>query len=166
MAVQKKYLSGSGMKGKNTPLVRAGGVRQLALSIRRVNDKELSAKMREASKKAAEEIVPFVKKRVPVGNTGNLKKSIKATATRSQGRINAGNKRKSARTGVPYARAVHSGRYVPSTGKRTKGQPYITKAIPEAWPRLVKEYVQAMNKIAKEFNKKHGVDQVKGAFKK
>ena len=71
MAVQKKYLSGSGMKGKNTPLVRAGGVRQLALSIRRVNDKELSAKMREASKKAAEEIVPFVKKRVPVGNTGN-----------------------------------------------------------------------------------------------
>ena len=86
MAVQtKKYLSGTGMKGKKqTPLVMAGGVRQLALSIRRVNDKELSKEMREAAKAAAEKIVPFAKRKAPLGDTGKLRKSIKASATRSQ----------------------------------------------------------------------------------
>ena len=168
MAVQtKKYLSGQGMGGKKqTPLIMAGGVRQLALSIRRVNDKELSKEMREASKAAAEKIVPFAKRKAPVGDTGKLRKSIKASATRSQGRIMAGNNRKAGPAAVPYARAVHSGRYIPSTGARTKGQPFIKKAVPEAWPSLVKEYEAAMNRIAKEFNKKPGVHQMKGAFKK
>ena len=38
------------------PLVKAGGVKQLALSIRRVADKELSEKMRKASLLAAEAV--------------------------------------------------------------------------------------------------------------
>ena len=135
MAVQtKKYLSGQGMGGKKkTPLVQAGGVRQLALSIRRVNDKELSKEMKKASKDAAEKVVPFAKRNAPLGATGKLRRSIKATATRSQGRINAGNNRKAGPAAVPY---------------------------------LVKEYEQAMKRIAKEFTKKHGVNQMKGAFKK
>ena len=168
MAVQtKKYLSGQGMGGKKqTPLVQAGGVRQLALSIRRVNDKELSKEMKKASKDAAEKVVPFAKRNAPLGATGKLRRSIKASATRSQGRINAGNNRKAGPAAVPYARAIHSGKYDRRTGVRTKGNPYISKAVPQAWPSLVKEYEQAMNRIAKEFTKKHGVNQMKGAFKK
>ena len=164
--VERKY-SFTAAKGEdaNTPLVRAGGVKNLAMSIRRVADKELSEKMRVASKEAAEVIADTAKTLVPRGDTKKLLGSIRASATRSQGRINAGNKYKDTRRGVPYARAVHSGRYDKATGTRTKGQPYIKKAIPKAWPRLVAKYEAAMNEIAKEFSKKHGADQVKGKFK-
>ena len=101
----------------------------------------------------------------PRGPTGNLVKTIKASATRSQGRVHAGNNYKDKRRGVPYARAVHSGRYNKATGSRTKGNPYIRKAVPKAWPRVVARYTDAMNEIAKEFNRKHGVHQMKGKFK-
>ena len=125
MAVQKKYLSGSGMKGKNTPLVRAGGVRQLALSIRRVNDKELSAKMREASKKAAEEIVPSSRSESQ-WETLEPKKSIKATATGSQGQsmqeTNASPPGRASRQGRPQ------GRYVPLLGSNQGSA--LTKSDP------------------------------------
>ena len=150
--------------GKQTPLVKAGGVKQLALSIRRMEDKELSAEMRKVSKAAAERVVPFAKARTPVGTTGNLRKSIKATATRSQGRIQAGNKR-TGKAGVSYSRAVHSGKYFKSTGRRTKGQPFIKDAIPKAWPGIVREYTEGMNRIADAFNAKHGAHRVKGRFK-
>jgi len=65
---------------------------------------------------------------------------------------------------VPYASAVHRGRYIKSSGKRTKATKYLSTTIPKAWPEMVKEYVQAMDKIAKKFNKKHGVSRVYGRF--
>ena len=147
------------------PLVRAGGVKNLALSIRRVQDKELSEAMRKASLHAAEAVAGTARGMAPRGDTGKLVKTIKATATRSQGRINAGNKYKD-RRGVPYARAVHSGKYIKATGQRTKGNPFIRKAVPKAWSRVVDRYTEAMNEIAKEFSKKHGVDQMKGKYRK
>ena len=147
------------------PLVRAGGTKQLALSIRRVADKELSEAMRKASLFAAEAVAGTARGMAPRGDTGKLVKTIKATATRSQGRIHAGNKYKD-RRGVPYARAVHSGRYNKATGQRTKGNPFIRKAVPKAWSRVVDRYTDAMNEIAREFNRKHGVDQMKGKYRK
>jgi len=147
------------------PLVRAGGTKQLALSIRRVADKELSEAMRKASLFAAEAVAGTARGMAPRGDTGKLVKTIKATATRSQGRINAGNKYKD-RRGVPYARAVHSGRFNKATGQRTKGNPFIRKAVPKAWSRVVDRYTEQMNAIAKEFSRKHGVDQMKGKYRK
>ena len=131
--------------GKSTPLVMAGGARALAMSLRRLGDKELSDEMRAASKAAAEEIVPYAKRRAPYVS-GKLEASIKADATRSIARIKAGSASR-----VPYARAIHSGRYISqrTRGIRTKPQPFIRKAIPEAWPQLVKQYERDLTKWRK-----------------
>jgi len=144
---------------KPRALIEAGGIRTLSRSIRIMADKELGDEMRAASKAAAEKIVPYAKRAVPVGATGRLKGTIKADATRSRAIIKAGTPGR-----VPYALAVHRGRYIKATGKRTKGTKYLSSMIPKAWPEMVDEYVQAMDKIAKKFNKKHGVSRVYGKF--
>ena len=147
--------------GRNDPLMRVGGIATLAMSLRRMGDEELSKEMRAASKAAAEKIVPFAKQMVPV-RTGALRDSIKASATRRHGLILAG-------TGVktkPYAYHVHRG--YDRTGGRGRyiGKKYISKAVPKAWPQIIDEYVHSMNRIAKRFEKKHGVSRVYGGFKK
>jgi hypothetical protein len=145
---------------KNEPLFRAGGISALATSLRKIGDTELSAEMKAVTKEAAEKVVPYAKKRVPV-QTGRLQASIKAEGTRRFARIKAGTTKR-----VPYARAIHSGRNIGSTGKRTKGTPFIAKAIPEAWPQIVDEFVKGMNRIAKKFEKKHGASRYIGRYKK
>lgn len=151
----------AGFKVEGGPLVMAGGAKALAMSIRRIGDKELGDEMKAASKAAAEKIVPYAKRRAPV-QTGKLQASIKADATRSIARVKAGSPSR-----VPYARAVHSGRYVSqrTKGFRTKPNPFLREAIPEAWPELVKAYTKGLNAIAKKFNKKHGAHQVTGRFR-
>ena len=144
---------------KPRALIEAGGIRTLARSLRIMEDKELSDEMRAASLAAAEKIVPHAKKAVPVGATGRLKATIKADATRSRAIIKAGTPSR-----VPYARAVHRGRYIKSTGQRTKATKYLSTMIPKAWPEMVDEYVKAMDRIAKKFNKKHGVSRVYGRY--
>ena len=144
---------------KPRALIEAGGIRTLSRSIRIMADKELGDEMREASLAAAEKIVPYAKKAVPVGATGRLKASIKADATRSRAIIKAGTPGR-----VPYASAVHRGRYIKSTGQRTRATKYLSSMIPKAWPEMVDEYVKAMDRIARKFNKKHGVSRVYGRF--
>ena len=145
---------------KPRALIEAGGIRTLARSLRIMEDKELSDEMRAASRAAAEKIVPHAKKAVPVGATGRLKATITAKAsTRSRAVIKAGTPGR-----VPYALAVHRGRYIKSTGQRTKATPFLSSTIPKAWPEIVKEYVKAMDKIAKKFNSKHGVSRAYGRF--
>ena len=156
----KRLPAARGRTKKNEPLVRAGGVAALATSLRKIGDTELSAEMKAVTKAAAEKVVPYAKKRAPV-RTGKLRGSIKATGTRRYARIKAGTEKK-----VPYARAIHSGRYIESTGSRTKGAPFIRKAIPEAWPEIIEVFVKGMNRIAKDFEKKHGASRVVGRYKK
>jgi hypothetical protein len=114
--------------------------------------------MKAASLEAAEKIVTHAKKMVPV-TSGALRKSIKASATRSRARITAGSPKR-----VPYAKTVHRGRYYPSTGVRTKGTKYISKAVPKAFPEIIDAYVDAMDRIAKAFYKKHGAHRVQGRY--
>ena len=140
--------------------MRVGGIGSLAMSLRRMGDEELSKEMREASLAAAEKIVPFAKKRVPV-RTGALRDSIKAGATRRHGLIMAGTRVKT----KPYAYLVHRGYDRGGRRGRYIGKRYISKAVPEAWPLIIDEYVRAMNRIAKAFEKKHGVARVYGGFK-
>ena len=148
------------MARKNEPLFRAGGISALATSLRKIGDTELSAEMKAVTKEAAEKVVPYAKKRVPV-QTGTLRDSIKAESTRRFGRIKAGTAKQ-----VPYARAIHTGRYIPSTGRRTKGSPFIRKAVPEAWPQIIEVFTKGMNRIAKDFEKKHGATRVVGRYRK
>jgi len=142
------------------PLIRVGGIGQMATSIRKIGDKELSEEMKAASRAAADKIVPFAKAMVPV-QTGALKRSITtARSTRRYGRIEAGTP-----TRVKYARAVHRGRPIPGTGKYTKATKFLSKAIPKAFPHIIDEYIKAMNTIAKRFERRHGVSRVYGRYK-
>tara|TARA_R110000803_G_scaffold79437_1_gene145052 strand:+ start:2380 stop:2862 length:483 start_codon:yes stop_codon:yes gene_type:complete len=149
-----------GSKLDSGALVQAGGINALAKSVRLIRDKELTKEMKKVTKEAAEVIVPYAKRRVPVG-TGKLRDSIKAEGTRRYARIKAGTPSR-----VPYARSVHTGRYFKSNGTRTDGTPYIREAIPEAFPEIIEAFVKGMSRIATEFNKKHGVDRVVGSYKK
>jgi len=161
MVSRQGWTSGSKSKvmGKSAdPLIRVGGIGSLAMSLRKIGDEELSKEMKAASKAAAEKIVPFSQALVPV-DTGRLRATIKADSTRRHGLIKAGTTKT-----VPYARAVHSGRKL-KDGRISKATPYISKAIPKAYPYLIEEYVKAMNKIAIKFEKKHGVSRVYGRYK-
>jgi hypothetical protein len=150
--------------GKNQALLAAGGARQLAMSIRKIADKELGDEMRAASKAAAQTIVPHAQKRAPRGATGKLVGNIRADSTRSIARVRAGNN-----STVKYARAVHAGRWTDegrTRAYRTRSQPFLREAIPDAWPELVKKYEKGLNDIAKKFQKKHGATRVTGRFVK
>ena len=143
---------------KPKALIQAGGIRTLSRSIRIMADKELGDEMKAASLEAARKVVPYAQDMVPV-ISGRLRKSIKASATRSRARITAGSP-----TRVPYALTVHRGRYYPATGVRTKGTKYLSKAIPKAFPEIIDAYVDAMNRIARAFYKKHGAHRVMGRY--
>ena len=94
--------------------------------------------------------------------TGALKASIRADASWRYGQIIAGTPTK-----VDYARLVHRGHYLGSggKGKKYKGVPYLSKAVPKAFPEIIDEYVKSMSRIAKAFEKKHGVSRVYGRYK-
>ena len=161
MVSRQGWTSGgkSKLMGKSAdPLIRVGGIGSLAMSLRKIGDVELSEEMKAASLEAAEKIVPHAKDLVPV-NTGALSRSIKATATRRYGRVIAGTDKR-----VPYAYAVHRGRKLAS-GKISKATPYLSEAVKRAYPEIVKEYVEAMTRIAIRFEKKHGVSRVYGRYK-
>jgi hypothetical protein len=142
-------------------LIEAGGIRGLANSLRRIGDEELSKEMKKVTMEAAVLLAEQAKIEVPRGPTGDLKKTIKPMATRRYARVKAGTPSK-----VPYARSVHSGRYFETTGLRTRGNPYIRKSIPKKYPEIIDVFVEGMNRIAKEFEKKHGVARYTGAYKK
>ena len=140
-------------------LMEVGGIRGMANSLQTLarsgqGDTELDKKMKAASKAAAEAIVPSAKKAVPV-ITGALQRSIKSDATRRYGRIIAGTPPR-----TPYALAVHRGTYRRGSKVRTRATKYLSSVIPKVFPEIIDEYVKAMNSIAKEFQKKHGVDRI------
>jgi len=139
------------------PLLRVGGIGAMATSLRKIGDVELRKEMKTVSKAAAEKIVPYAKARVPV-DSGVLQRSIKSGATARYGKIIAGTPSK-----VSYARAVHSG--YGKGRKRIKGTPFIREAIPEAWGEIKDEYIKGMNRIAKRFEKVHGVSRVYGRYR-
>ena len=145
--------------------MQVGGVRGMANSLHKLGregqrDNELDKEMKAASKMAAEAILPYAKKRVPVVS-GRLRDSIRADATRRYGRIIAGTPTK-----VDYARLVHRGHFMGSGGRGRKypGVKYLSKSIPKAFPQIIDEYVKSMNRIAKAFEKKHGVSRVYGRY--
>ena len=143
---------------KPKALIQAGGIRTLSRSIRVMADKELGDEMKAASLEAARKVIPYSQAMVPV-ISGRLQKSIKASATRSRARITAGSP-----TRVPYAQWVHGGRYQKSVGTRSKATPFISNAIPKAFPEIIDAYVAAMNRISKAFYKKHGAHRVQGRY--
>ena len=147
------------MGRQSKALMQVGGIRGMASSLQTLaragqGDTELDKKMKAASKAAAEAIVPAAKAAVPV-ISGALQRTIKSDATRRYGRIIAGTPGR-----VPYALAVHRGTYRRGSKVRTRATKYLSSVIPKVFPEIIDEYVKAMNSIAREFQKKHGVDRI------
>lgn len=88
MSFKKTTVEVDGLRRLRTTLRKAGGdVKQL----------------KQANREAANSIVPIAAAVAPVGNTGNLKASIRAGATVKAGILRLGKK------SVPYAGVVHWG---------------------------------------------------------
>ena len=88
--------------GAPAPTVQVIGARELRASLKRAGDDLTDLK--QAHRQAAEIAARASADLAPVGATGRLKKSIRASGTQTAGVIRAGRKN------VPYAGAVHWGR--------------------------------------------------------
>lgn len=86
----------------NAPVVEVVGARQLRQSLKQAGEDltDLKSAHREAADIAARASAALA----PVGTTGQLKRSIRASGTLTAGVIKAGRK------SVPYANAIHWGR--------------------------------------------------------
>ncbi|MDJ0462011.1 HK97-gp10 family putative phage morphogenesis protein [Streptomyces sp. H27-C3] len=100
--------------GRSQFSVQVEGLNQLKKTLRQLKDKDLSKKVREANKEAAEIVKPDAQKGVPQHTRtpkdnkryrpGKLAKSVKVVASANSAAIKAGT---SAR--APYAGAIHFG---------------------------------------------------------
>ena len=105
----------------------------------RRTDKELPRQMRLANKEAAEAAVPYVKREVPVA-TGRLRNTVRALATQSRAQVSAGTPAR-----VPYARVINFG----WPARNIRPQEYMYKGLREAYPKLRKAYLSAVDRLAK-----------------
>jgi hypothetical protein len=97
-------------------------------------NRELRAKMRRAEEdvtqlkdlhqEIADDIAAVSKQKVPV-RSGRLKNSIKPKAYASLARVEAGNRSKARRTGVPYAGPIHFG----WASRGIRPQPFMYEAL-------------------------------------
>ena len=122
-------------------------VKQMSRALRLFPDNVLRRQMTLASREAANIVVPYVQKYVPE-KTGTLKKNIKAAGTKTTPKIRAGTKTR----GGPYAWLVHGGHRLPS-GRIYKGVPYLKKGVKEAYPRMIREYLNGQRRAAELFNR-------------
>lgn len=83
--------------------IEVDGITELRQALRRVSN-ELPKELTGVHRKMAEIVVRDALPNVPVGETGNLRKSVKALATQARGAAKAGSA-----VSVPYAPAVHWG---------------------------------------------------------
>lgn len=112
----------------------------------------------DANKKAAQIIVEKALPNVPVGKTGRLKASVKASATAKKANVRAGTPSR-----VPYAAAIHWGRDTGNTnfkhGRYAKGlrplqgRPFLWNAKQEALDsgELEDAYSEACNDLINRF---------------
>jgi len=114
--------------------------------IRDLGDKELGKQLKQANKSVAEMVVDATLPMVPVGKTGNLKKSIKAISSQKAAYGKAGSPAR-----VPYAAAIHwgegAGNVNHTTGatvgrpkRNIQGRPFLWEAADKTVNRAVKEY--------------------------
>jgi hypothetical protein len=84
------------------PLVRVSGARELTAALRTV-DRQLPRQLTAVHKDVARLVAQEGKRRVPVGPTGRLQRSIRPGATQRGAVVRAGNDK------VPYAGPIHWG---------------------------------------------------------
>lgn len=137
----------------NDPVVVIEGADALAREFRRIADKDLQKMLRIANKKSADVVVQKALPNVPVGATGRLKASVRATGSQRFGEARAGNAQ------VAYAAAIHWGRGNLNTNFKTgkyakaqrggpiKGRPFLTDAADGSVDAVTAIYTVEIGKV-------------------
>ena len=100
--------------------------------------------LKTANRNAADTVVSAAKPATPYKD-GYLQASVRATATKREGRIRAGNNRTS-KTGVPYANPIHWG--WPS--RKIKANPWLLQAARKTEPQWLIAYKAALAAAVKK----------------
>lgn len=127
--------------------IEVEGQLELRKALRKADD-DLPKELTAVHKKLAEMVVRDALPNVPVGPSGNLKKSVKSLASQTRAAAKAGTK-----SSVPYAPAVHWG-----TGPRSglKGphniarRPFLWDALNRARKDIEREFEEAMDDLMDE----------------
>lgn len=112
---------------------RVEGLREARRQLARLGG-DAKTTVKAANKDAAEVVVEYAERRVPV-RTGRLKGSLRALASGASARAVAGS------AAVPYAAVIHWGRI---KGGRINGRPYLWNAAAEANDEVVVIYERAV----------------------
>lgn len=135
----------AGAKDINTALRKVGG------------DPQLLSELRAANRKAAEVIVPAVKRHVPVGEkpktVRRLHETVRAASSRTAAKVKAGGKKQF------YAWIRHTDKgYHPGGGTtKVEGVPYMREGISEAYGKFIVFYEDALSKVTEKFNRRYGI---------
>jgi HK97 gp10 family phage protein len=125
--------------------VEVEGARELQARIRELGDAGLRKELRDANKSVAQIVVDAALPNVPVGKTGNLQRSVKASGTQTSAYGKAGSPAR-----VPYAAAIHWGTG-PRPGTRgphnITGRPFLWDAADQTINRAVREYEDAIQDL-------------------
>lgn len=114
--------------------------------IRDLGDTELRKQLKDANKSVAQMVVDAALPNVPIGKTGNLQRSVKASATQTAAYGKAGSPAR-----VPYAAAIHwgegagninhtTGATVGRPARNIRGRPFLWDAADRTINRAVREY--------------------------
>ena len=103
------------------PAIEVDGTRELRRIIKRIENQEMKAGLKDANKKAAEVIAEPAQKEAP-RDSGALAKSVRATGGIASGAVKVGSKAR-----VPYAGVIHFG----WPARNIQPQPFVTEALQE-----------------------------------
>lgn len=115
------------------PAIRIEGGRELRRAFREVNDD--MSDLKDLHKRLADDVAGTAKTKVPV-RSGNLKRSVRGSGTKTAARVRAGNNRKSGPTSVPYAGRTHFG--WAKVGQRP--QPFLYEALDDRRQDVINRY--------------------------
>ena len=119
--------------------VKIEGLREVNKALKDLSD-DLKNAMKETHLEAAKTVLPEAIRLAPV-RTGALANSLRATATRTGGRIRAG------AGAVPYAGPIHFG----WPARRIKPQPFVYEALDPRRDEVIDVYVKRLNHLIEHY---------------
>lgn len=122
--------------------MQVDGLKELRALLRNVGGPGLSKALQVANKSVSAKIIEAALPNVPVGATGNLRRSVRALASQTGASVAAG------RSGtVEYAAAIHWGR---KKGGKIAARPFLHDAAAQVGDAAGASYLEAIDTIVHE----------------
>lgn len=139
-------------------LVEVDGAKELRRILNRIGDQDLRDELKRANRSAASIVVQRALPKVPVGETGKLRRSVRALASQNSARVRAGTAR------VDYAAAIHWGRGTGNinyrNGRRTtarggpiKGRPFLWNALNASRNSVARVYAKHIDNLTRKIGR-------------